>query len=167
MFEFVKNIALPPWLNLKFIALWLCGLAFLGLLWSWNDRGHQVQRLADFQAGVVLATSQATVDPDKDGKIRLLKPEQVAGAIATLKSNEVAARTTIRQLSGDTKREKARADLADANLTATLKKLSSVYAISNRRISFLENRLAVPPANTCRVIEDDTNSAWDNWKTPK
>lgn len=157
-------MGLPPWLTLKLGLQFVAGLFVLGLLYYANDQRHQVQRLSDFQSGVVLAASQATVEPDKNGNIKLLKPEQVAAAIATLKSNEVAARTTIKSMSVDTQREKARADKADANLAATLKKLASVYSISNKRIVYLENRLAVPPDQTCKVIEDDTNSAWDNWK---
>lgn len=162
---FLSKIALPPWLNLKFILMWVCGLALLGLLWSWNERGHEVQRLADFQSGVVLATSQATVAPDKNGNIKLLKPEQVAAAIATLKSNEVAARTTIKTISTETQREKARADAADKRLTTELLNFKQQYNIANKRITFLTNRPPVPPSETCKVIEDDTNSAWDGWKT--
>lgn len=160
----LSKLAFPPWFTWKLALQFIVGILFMALLWSWNDRGHQVQRLADFQSGVVLATSQATVAPDKNGNIALLKPEQVAAAIATLKSNEVAARTTIKQISGDTLREKTRADAADKKLTATLKELSQAYKVSNKRITYLETRLAVPPDQTCKVIEDDTNSAWDNWK---
>lgn len=162
--SFLSNIVLPPWLNLKWIAMWAFGLAFFVLLWSWADRGHQVQRLADFQRGVISAVSDATVEPDKNGKVAQLAPEQIVPAITGLKSSYTSARTVLATVSRESKQNKARADAADTKLATQLATFNSQYAIANRRIQFLLNRPPAKPEDVCKVIEDDTNSAWDGWK---
>lgn len=162
--SFLSNIVLPPWLNLKWITMWAFGLAFFILLWSWADRGHQVQRLADFQSGVISAVSDATVEPDKNGKVAQLAPEQIVPAITGLKSSYTSARTVLATVSRESKQNKTRADAADKRLATQLATFNSQYAIANKRITFLLNRPPAKPEDVCKVIEDDTNSAWDGWK---
>lgn len=162
--SFLKSLVLPPWLNFKMIGLWIAGLAFMALLWSWNDRGHQVQRLADFQSGVISAVTDATVEPDKNGKVALLKPEQIVPAITGLKSSYTSARSVLVTVSRESKQNKERADAADKRLAVQLANFNSQYAVANKRIQFLLNRPAAKPEDVCKVIEDDTNSAWDGWK---
>jgi hypothetical protein len=160
----LANLVLPPWLNFKFVAMWLMGLALLGLLWSWNERGHEVQRLADFQSGVVTAISNATVKPDKNGHINLLKPGQVVEAINGLQSSYSSAKTQLVYIDKQSKANKTRADEADRKLTDQMQIFNKEYSVANQKIQALMARPAVKPENTCKVIEDDTNSAWDGWK---
>lgn len=155
---------LPPWLNLKWIAMWLTGLAFLALVWSWNERGHQVQRLADFQHGIIVATSEATVEPDEQGKFKLLKPEEVAGAITRLRSSYTSARASIVAHNRQTIEDKRKADQTNLKLNTQLALFAKQYAVANRKITSLENRPPVAPEQVCKTIEQDTNSAWDGWK---
>jgi hypothetical protein len=160
----LSSIVFPPWLNFKFIGMWIVGLALLGLLWSWNERGHEVQRLADFQSGVVTAISNATVKPDKNGHVSLLKPGQVVEAINGLQSSYTSAKTQLVYVDTQNKANKARADESDRKLAAQIVTFNKEYSVANQKIQALMSRPAVKPENTCKVIEDDTNSAWDGWK---
>lgn len=161
----LPNLVLPPWLNIKFIALWLFGLTFFALAWSWNNRGHQVDTLTNFQTAVTQAVSDAQEPNDKGIRPRL-KPEQVVTAITGLRNSYTSAKTTIQTISAKTIEDKKRADANDAALNKQLASLKTTYSLANKRIEYLETR---PPivgddATQCRVIKDDTNSAWDGWK---
>lgn len=160
----VTSLALPPWLNLKFIGMWVAGLALLGLLYSWNERGHEVQRLADFQSGVTQAVSDATVIPDKNGVIHLLKPEEIVPAINGLQNSLVSARGVVTDISKQSIAYKKRADDADAKLTAQLALDAREFAVAQGTISELEARKPVTAEKICPTIEADTNLAWDGWK---
>lgn len=162
--SFLSRLVLPPWLNFKFIAMWVVGLALIGLLWSWNERGHEVQRLSDFQAGVISAVSSATVPPDKNGRVPLLKPDQIVSAITGLKSSYTSAKTQLVYISDENKKNKERADISDQKLAQQIAVFNKEYSVANRKIQALMARPPVKPENTCKVIEDDTNSAWDGWK---
>jgi hypothetical protein len=163
---FASKFVLPPWLNLRFILMWAVGLALLGLLWSWNDRGHKLQRSADFESGVIAAISNATGTTDKSGRIVMLKPNEVVPAINGLQTSYVSAKKTITVYSHETVVAKARADAADATLSRQLKVFDQKYAVANDRILLLQARPPVQgsPEKVCKVLEDDTNLAWDGWK---
>lgn len=160
----VTSLALPPWLNLKFIGLWVVGLALMGLLYSWNERGHEVQRLADFQAGVTQAVSVATVVPDKNGVIKLLKPEQIVPAIHGLQGSLASARSVVTDISKQSIAYKKRADDADTKLATQLALDAREFTIAQGTITSLEARKPVATEKICPTIEADTNLAWDGWK---
>lgn len=155
---------LPPWLNPKLVLYWFLGLSFMGLLWSWNERGHKIDRLSNFQTEVISAISTATVPPDSKGNIRPLKSEQVVTAINALDASSRSAKTTLSAITAESLKAKDRANKSDKALKMELSALNQRFASANRKIQSLENRPPVKPSIICPTIIEDTNSAWDGWK---
>lgn len=106
------------------IAKVVAGLALLGAIigfvWSWHDRGRQIETLTATQDAIVQAATVATVKPDKDGHRALLRPADVPAAIAALSSSLQSADATLKGISERTMTAKAASDAADAALNRDL-----------------------------------------------
>ena len=140
-------------------------LALLGLVWSWHSRGQQIDALESWQTTVVLAATDATVEPGADGKRKTLKPEQVPSAISALKSSLDSANTALDQITLQANTAKTRADAADKALAAQTADFDRRYATASRRIDVLQARKpAATPAESCAAQSEDSKTAWEGWK---
>lgn len=159
------NALNPYMLYIKLAGAAIVVLALIALLWSWHSRGQKIERLESWQTTVVIAASEATVKPDKEGKIKMLKPEQVVSAINGLKSSLVSADAALETISETYRQAKVRADKADRDLAARLAEFDQKYARAQDRINALSNRKpAATPAEQCKAIEIDSNAPWENWR---
>lgn len=94
----------------------VAGLALLALVWSWNSRGQEIDRLEGWQVTVVNAATLATVKPDKHGKRQPIAPEAVPAAIQALSASLTSAEGTLSKISEGTLARKAASDAADKAL---------------------------------------------------
>lgn len=143
------------------IAAILIGL----LVTSWLARGREIDRLESWQTTIVGVTTDATVEPGKDGKRKLLTPEQVAGAIAGLKRSYDAAESTLAGIDQAAEKDKAIQRQLDEQLAAILAGQDKSAEGSAATIRALVARVSSGNAEEdCKVMEDDSNAAWDGWR---
>ena len=113
------------------IAKVVAGLALLGAIigfvWSWHDRGRQIETLTATQDAIVESATLATVEPDSDGQRPRLKPEQVPAAIAALSSSLTSADTALRSIASRTMTARAASEAADRALDRDLAELRKQY----------------------------------------
>jgi len=106
------------------IAKVIAGLALIGAIiafvWSWQDRGRQIEALTATQDSIVEAATVATVEPGEDGKRTRLKPSQVPAAIAALSSSLQSADEALKWISGQTLTAKRASEVADRALDRDL-----------------------------------------------
>jgi hypothetical protein len=149
----------------KLVGLVLAGLGIFILIVGYMQRGDQIRHLTEWQNSVVLATTDATVLPGKDGKRKLLKPEQIAPAIAALKRTSdscLAASAERNRIALDAK---ARADAADQALANVQAILRGEFNSAEARIRALEEVKRQPtPELSCQQSASDSKAAWEGWK---
>lgn len=116
--------AVNPYVRIAKIAgVVLAGLAVLAFIWSWHDRGRQIETLTATQTAIVQAATVATVKPDKDGHRAALRPADVPAAIAALSNSLRSADSTLRAISTRTLTAKAASDAADKALDRDLDRM--------------------------------------------
>ena len=106
----------------------IAGLALLGLAGSWYVRGQKIERLEITQQSIVSAATVATVKPDKNGRKKALRPEDVPAAIQALANSLSSADRVLTAISEGTMTAKAASDAADrvlADRIARMQKESS------------------------------------------
>lgn len=101
----------------------LAAAAVIGFVWSWHDRGRQIETLTATQDAIVQAATVATVKPDKDGHRASLRPVDVPAAIAALSSSLQRADATLSAISARTMTAKAASEAADKALDRDLDKM--------------------------------------------
>lgn len=139
--------------------------ALVALVMSWSARGQTIESLEGWRAGIVEATTLATVEPDKKGQRKLLKPAQIAAAIAGLKRTAdscLAASAERNRIAEDAVRRANAADLALANVQTIMQ---GEFSSAEKRIKALEAIKAAPtPQLQCQQIGVDSKAAWEGWK---
>lgn len=144
------------------------GLAVLGVVClavSWMGRGQEIAKLNEWRSAVVISATDATVEPDKKGKRKLLDATAVPAAIAGLK------RTADSCLAASTERnriaieQRLRADNADKALANVQTIMRGEFSSAAARIRALEQVKAAPtPALQCQAVGSDSKAAWEGWK---
>jgi len=104
----------------KIAAVVIAAGAVLAFVFSWHDRGRQIETLTATQDAIVQAATVATVKPGKDGQRRALKPSDVPAAIAALSNSLQSADATLAAISARTMTAKAASDAADKALDRDL-----------------------------------------------
>lgn len=140
--------------------------ALLGIgIASWLSRGAQIERLKETQATMVQAVTQATVPPGKDGKRKLLSPDQVPAAVAALKSSYDSAESTLAGIDRAALADKALQSKLDAQLSAILAGQDKAAEGTRSRITDLLTRKATGDREKdCQAMDADSNAAWDGWR---
>lgn len=139
-------------------AFWILAIAYIA-------RGDQIKSLEGWQTGVVEATAAATVLPGKDGKRKLLKPEQINAAIAALASSRDSCLAVSAERSRIAEDAKRRAGNADAALASVQTVLRGEYSSAAARIKALEEVKRQPtPELSCQQSAADSKAAWEGWK---
>lgn len=101
----------------------LAAAAVIGFVWSWHDRGRQIETLTATQDAIVQAATVATVKPGKDGRRAPLRPADVPAAIAALSNSLRSADETLSAISARTMTAKAASDAADKALDRDLDRM--------------------------------------------
>ena len=139
--------------------------AFWVLAIGYMARGQKVQALEEWRGSVVLAVTDATVEPDSKGKRALLKPEQVVPAIAALNrtaDNCLAASAERDRIAAEAKQRADNADRALANVQTVLR---GEFSSAEARIKALESVKRQPtPELSCQQTATDSKAAWEGWK---
>ena len=132
---------------------------------SWLARGREIDRLNDWQDTVVLAATQATVEPDKNGKRKHLDPGAVPAAVAALRRTADNAESTLAAIDQVALKDKAIQRQLDEQLAAILMGQDRAAAGSSATIrDLLQRRASGDPAQDCKVMEQDSNTPWDGWR---
>ena len=132
---------------------------------SWHSRGQEIARLNDWQGQVVMAVTDATVQPDAKGVRKSLKPEAVVAAINGLKRSYDSAHGALDQMTKDTEAAQARAASADKALANATVVFEQRYGSAEKRIAALDSRKpAADPAQQCANMQADSKAAWEGWK---
>lgn len=155
----------PYGLGLRLAGTAAAAVALMVLAMSWMGRGQEIARLTEWQQTVVNSATVATVEPDAKGVRKTLKPEQVVGAIQSLKWSRDNAYESLDGINQRAAEAKARADNAD-------KALANATVIFEQRFSSAEKRIAAldkkTPGKTladqCAAIQADSKAAWEGWK---
>lgn len=141
-----------------------CG-ALVALVFSWSSRGQTIERMQDWQDNVVLVTTDATVEPDKKGKRKLLDPSAVASAIAGLKRTADSCLGASAERTRITEEAVKRANAADLALANVQTIMRGEYSSAEKRIEALERVKAAPtPDLQCKAVAEDSRAAWEGWK---
>lgn len=140
--------------------------ALLGIgVSSWLARGAKIDRLESDIAVVVQSATVATVEPDKNGKRKLLTFDQVPAAIAALRSSKDRAESTLAGIDQAAIRDKAISARLDAQLSAILDGQDASAAGTKARITDLLTRQATGDRELdCAAMDADSNAAWDGWR---
>ncbi len=139
--------------------------AFWILAMGYMARGEKIASLEEWQRSVILATTDATVPPGKDGKRGLLKPEQIVPAIAALKRTSDSCLAASAERDRITADAKARADAADLALANVQTVLRGEFSSAEARIKALEEVKRQPtPELSCQQSAADSKAAWEGWK---
>lgn len=145
------------------IAVAVAGL--FALITSWMSRGQEIARLHDWQNVVVIAATDATVQPDAKGVRKTLAPESVPSAIAALKRSLDTTTATLDGITRQAADAKVRADNADQALAKATVVFEQRYASAEKRIAALDGRKpAASPAQQCANIMADSKAAWEGWR---
>lgn len=132
---------------------------------SWLARGREIDRLKEYQSTVVLAATQATVEPDKNGKRKLLSPDAVPAAIAALRRTADNAESTLASIDQAALKDKAIQARLDEQLSQILAGQDRAAAGSSATIrDLLARKPSGDPGQDCKVMEQDSNSPWDGWR---
>lgn len=150
---------------LKLAGMAVALAALVALVMSWSSRGQTIKRLTQWGDTVVIAATDATVQPDDKGKRKLLAPEAVPAAILALKrtSDSCAAASVERTRIAD--EQKKRADAADLALANVQTIMRGEYSSAEKRIAALAAVKAAPtPELQCQAVGADSKAAWEGWK---
>lgn len=132
---------------------------------SWLARGREIDRLKDYQSTVVLAATQATVEPDKNGKRKLLNPDAVPAAIAALRRTADNAESTLASIDQAALKDKAIQARLDEQLSQILASQDRAAAGSSATIrDLLQRRASGDPEQDCKAMETDSNTPWTGWR---
>jgi hypothetical protein len=132
---------------------------------SWLARGREIDRLTDYQNTVVLATTQATVEPDRKGKRKLLDPDAVPAAIAALRRTADNAESTLASIDQAALKDKAIQRRLDEQLALILEGQDQAATGSSAAIrDLLARRPSGDATQDCKVMEQDSNAPWDGWR---
>lgn len=116
--------AVNPYLKAaKLGAIALAVAAVVAFIWSWHDRGRQIETLTSTQDAIVQAATVATVKPGRNGQRATLRPADVPAAIAALSNSLQSADATLSAISARTLAAKAASDAADKVLDRDLEKM--------------------------------------------
>lgn len=132
---------------------------------SWLARGREIDRLKDYKSTVVLAATQATVEPDKNGKRKLLNPDAVPAAIAALRRTADNAESTLASIDQAALKDKAIQARLDEQLSQILAGQDRAAAGSSATIrDLLQRRASGDPEQDCKAMETDSNTPWTGWR---
>lgn len=132
---------------------------------SWLARGREIDRLAEWQSTVVLATTQAAVEPDAKGKRKSLSPDQVPAAIAALRLSVDYATSKLEAIDQASLKEKAIQARLDEQLSAILAGQDRAAAGSSATIRDLLTRQSTGDREKdCAIMEEDSLSPWNGWR---
>lgn len=132
---------------------------------SWMSRGAKIDRLESWQTTVVLATTLATVEPDRKGNRKALRPEDVPVAIAALKSSKDSCESTLDGIDKAALQDKAIQAKLDKQLSVILDSQDKATQGTRARINDLLTRQATgDQVKDCAIMESDSNAAWDGWR---
>lgn len=113
---------------IKLVGAGIAALAFLSLIVSWHARGQTIETLHAQMEPIVQAATLATVEPDKNGKRKLLLPAQVPTAIAALASTRDGMQATLDDIGKHSLAAKAASDAADADLKTKIDAMQATAA---------------------------------------
>jgi len=138
----------------------------IGLLFtSWLSRGREIDRLNSWQTTVIGVTTDATVEPGKDGKRKLLTAEQIPGAIAALKRSYDNAESTLAGIDKAALQDKEIQRQLDKQLAAILAGQDKSAGASAATIRELMARAATGDREKdCQLMDQDSNAPWDAWR---
>lgn len=132
---------------------------------SWLARGAKIDRLESWQSSVVIAATDATVEPDKKGKRKLLDPDAVPAAIAGLKRTADSCAGTLAGINKASLAEKAIQSKLDAQLSAILDNQTKTAEGTSAKLRDLLTRKATGDREKdCALMDADSNAAWDGWR---
>lgn len=152
--------------QLKLIGGGIAALLLGLLVASWIHRGQVIEELTGWQDTVIIATTDATVEPDSKGKRKLLLASQVAPAISGLKRSLDNATATLESMSAAAIVQKTMSDNLDRQLKSTLEGQVIMFKQQAQTIKALNARISSGDAKVdCEMlIEGDSKSAWEGWK---
>ena len=124
-----------------------------------------IDQLSEWQDTVIVATTDATVEPDKKGKRKLLLPAQVAPAISGLKRSLDNAESTLDTMSKAAIEQKKLSDNLDKQLKTTLADHAIAFKQQADTINKLRSRVSSgnDQVDMGMLIEDDSKAAWQGW----
>lgn len=132
---------------------------------SWLARGAKIERLEEWQTTVILATTDATVLPDKGGGRKVLAANQIVPAIAALRRTADSCHATLEGINTQSVIEKSLQTKLDAQLLAILAGQDKAAIATRTRITdLLERQSTGDREKDCEIMEADSNAAWDGWR---
>jgi hypothetical protein len=155
----------PYALVAKLVGLAIGIAAMFAFVTSWMARGQEIHRLKDWQATVVLVTTDAIVKPDAKGIRKPLAPEQVPAAIGSLDRSLASCSANVEIANSVALSAKAGQVLADKALANANVLLANDYSSSKKRIDALASaKPGATPDLQCQAIGADSKAAWEGWK---
>lgn len=155
----------PYALGIKLAGIGIAVVALVVLAMSWMGRGQEIARLTEWQQTVVNSATVATVVPDAKGVRKTLEPQQVVGAIQSLKWSLDNASSNLEAINQRAAEAKQRADNADAALANATVIFEQRYASAEKRIAALDKKTpGKTVAEQCAAILGDSKAAWEGWK---
>lgn len=148
----------PLWIK---IGLWAVGLSVLaGIIFMVNGWRTTARDLTAWQAVVIEGVSAATVPSGK-----LLKPDQISGAIRALATDRDDARRSLSNIDTETRALMARADAADKRLSEQQKDWDRRAAASAATIAALKAARSTGNADQdAAMVETASQAAWKGWR---
>lgn len=149
----------------KVAGVLLLAFAVFQFFMSWNARGQEIDALKQWQNGVVIATTNATVVPDAKGVRKPLATDQIVLAIDGLSRSYASCHNASEEANRRAAEATTRSTIADQALANLNASLGQQYKTATARISDLEKRqAALTPAAQCARMTSDSTAAWDGWK---
>lgn len=132
---------------------------------SWLSRGAEIERLESWQTTVVQSVTLATVEPDKNGIRKALRPEDVPVAVAALAASKASCESTLDGIDKAALKDKAIQTKLDEQLSALLDGQDKAAEGASARLRDLLTRQATGDhEKDCAIMESDSNAAWDGWR---
>ncbi len=155
----------PYGLAIRLAGIGIAVVAVVVLAMSWMGRGQEIARLTEWQNTVVNSATVATVAPDAKGVRKPLAPEQVVGAIQSLKWSLDNASGNLEAINQRAAEAKTRADNADKALAQATVIFEQRYASAEKRIAALDKKTpGKTVAEQCAAIQGDSKAAWEGWR---
>ena len=155
---------MPSTMMLKLIGAGIGAILIAAFVFSWYSRGRDIEALENWQIAVQVATTDATVEPDKNGVRKMVSPETVVPAINALKRS---LDNCAGELDGISERSLAAekvSNVLDEGLADLLKQQGKQAATINKRLESLANRTSTGDvAADCKAMEADSAAAWSGW----
>lgn len=132
---------------------------------SWLARGAEIDRLESWQTTVVGSITLATVEPDKKGKRKPVKPEDVPAAISALALSKSNCESTLSGIDRAALADKALQSKLDKQLSAILEGQDQAAESTRTKITDLLNRKSSGDREKdCAIMEADSDAAWNGWR---